>query len=66
MLRLDQAQRTALSDTVHELANIVAGVLVLGQLIGDRPPSLWLILAGVAVWLILMAWGVLLARRQLP
>lgn len=54
----------ALSDTVRELANIASGVVVLGQLIGEQPPSLWLILAGAAIWLLLMVWGVLLIGDQ--
>jgi hypothetical protein len=36
MLRLDRAQRHALSESVREQANVVAGVFVLGQFIGDE------------------------------
>ena len=61
MLRLDRAQRTALSETLRELANVVAGILVLGQFIGEQPLSPWLILVGMAGWVVLSGLGVILA-----
>jgi hypothetical protein len=61
MLRLDQGQRTALSETLRELANLVVGALTLGQFVGAQAPSIWLILAGLALWLILIVWGLMLA-----
>jgi hypothetical protein len=60
MLRLDQPQRTALSEMLRELANVVAGILVLGQFIGEQSFSLWVILAGMAGWLVLGGLGVIL------
>jgi hypothetical protein len=51
MLRFNQSQRTALSDTLRELANVVAGILVLSQFIGEEPPSIRLIFGGVVAWL---------------
>jgi hypothetical protein len=60
MIRLDQRRRTALSETLRELANLVAGALALGQLVGEHPPSIWLILTGIFGWLFLILWGLLL------
>jgi hypothetical protein len=60
MLRLDQAQRTALGDTLRELANLVVGALALGQFVGQEPPSIWLAFVGVFAWLFLVAWGIFL------
>ena len=60
MLRLDQAQRTALGDTLRELANLVVGALALGQFVGQEPPSIWMALAGIFAWWFLVAWGIFL------
>ena len=50
MLRLNQKQRTALGDTLRQLANLVAGGLIVGQFVRPQAPSFWLAVAGVAVW----------------
>jgi hypothetical protein len=60
MLRLNQDQRTALGETLRELANLVIGALALGQFVGEEPPSVWMAFAGTLGWLILVAWGVFL------
>jgi hypothetical protein len=60
MLRLNQTQRVAFSDTLRELANLVAGALALGQFVGEQRPSLWLVLAGMTGWIVLVGWGLLL------
>lgn len=60
MLRLDQAQRTALSETLRELANLVVGALALGQFVAQEPASIWMALAGVFGWLVLVVWGIFL------
>ena len=52
MLRLKSRQRAALRETLRELANLVAAALVLGQFVGQQPPSWSLILAGRATWII--------------
>lgn len=64
MLRLKPRQRAALSETLRELAHLAAGVLVLGQFIGEQPPSLWLILVGGAIWAALVALGLVLSGDQ--
>jgi hypothetical protein len=43
-----------LVETFRELANLVAGALVLSQFIGQQALSLWLVLAGVAMWVLLL------------
>jgi hypothetical protein len=60
MLRLNQAQQTALGDTLRELANLVVGALALGQFVGQEPPSIWMALAGIFAWWFLVAWGIFL------
>jgi hypothetical protein len=60
MLRLNQAQRTALSETLRELANLVVGALALGEFVGEEPPSIWMALAGIFGWVLFVAWGVFL------
>jgi hypothetical protein len=60
MLRLDQAQRTALSETLRELANLVIGALAVGQFVGREPPSIWMAFVGVFAWLLVVAWGIFL------
>ena len=52
-MRLNPPQRLALCDAVLELANLVAGALVLGQFLSDRPLSWWPMTLGVMLWLIL-------------
>ena len=61
MLRLKNGQRAALSETLRELANLVAGALALGQFVGEQSPSLWLIVAGLLGWFVLVSWGLILA-----
>jgi hypothetical protein len=45
---------------VRELANLAAGALVLGQFVGEHPPSWLLILLGAAMWVALVAFGIVL------
>ena len=60
MLRFNPRQRAALSETFRELANLVAAALVIGQVVAEQPPSLWLILMGFGIWVGLVWFGVLL------
>ena len=45
-------------EKLPDLANVIAGVLVFGQFVDDEPVSIWLVAAGLAIWLIL-AWATL-------
>jgi hypothetical protein len=40
MLRLKPRQRAVIVEKLPDLANIVAGVFVIGQFVGDEPASL--------------------------
>ena len=64
MLRLKTGRRAVLVETLRELANLVAGALVLGQLVGQQPSSLWVIFGGVAAWLVLVAVAIQLAGED--
>ena len=55
MLRLKSRQRAALGETLRELANFAAAALVLGQFVGQQPPSWRLILAGVSIWVVMIS-----------
>lgn len=63
MIRFDQRQRAALSQTIRELANLIAAALVVGQVVTERPRS-WLILVGIAVWLAFVGWALLLEGER--
>ena len=60
MLRLKPKQRVALGETFRELANLSAGALALGQFVGQALPSWRLLLAGVAMWILLVSIGLVL------
>lgn len=51
MLRFKPRQRAVIVEKLPDLANIIAGVFVIGQFVGDEPASLWLIAAGLAMWI---------------
>ena len=50
MIRLKSRQRAVIAEKLPDLANLVIGVLVLGQFVGDEPASLSLMMAGAAIW----------------
>ena len=64
MIRFDQQQRAALSETLRELANLAATALVLGQFVTGQPLSWRLILMGAAVWVAFVGYGLVLERRR--
>jgi hypothetical protein len=49
-----------LSETLRELANLVAGAMVLGQFVGDARSSAWPVLAGVVLWFFFVGVAVVL------
>lgn len=61
MLRLKPKRRTVLSETFRELANLAAGAMVLGQFVGQQPLSFGVLLAGVAMWVMLVGLALLYA-----
>ena len=64
MLRLDERQRAALSETLRELANLAAAALVLGQVVTAQPLSWRLMLMGAAVWVAFVWYGLVLEGRR--
>ena len=64
MLRLNARQRAVLVETLRELANLAAGALVLGQFVGQQPLSLGTVLDGIALWVVLVGWAVLLSGED--
>lgn len=64
MLRLRPRRREVLVETLRELANLAAGALVLGWFVSQEPWSLWLFLAGIAAWLVLVGLAVALADEN--
>ena len=64
MLRLKPRQSAALSETVRELANLVAAALVVGQFVTRQAPSWWLILAGIAAWVAFVGFALVLEGER--
>jgi hypothetical protein len=53
MLRLKPRQRAVAVEKLPDLANVILGVLVIGQFVDDAPVSIWLVGAGFAAWVAL-------------
>jgi len=64
MLRLKLRQRAVIVEKLPDLANLVAGVLVLGQFVGEEPASIWLVTAGAAIWAGLAGVTMLIAGEE--
>lgn len=60
MIRFERRQRTALSETLRELANLAAAAFVLGQFVTSQPLSWRLMLMGIAFWIAFVGVGLLL------
>jgi len=63
MLRLTRGQRVMLADKVLDVANVAAGALVFGQLLGDQF-SIALAIAGIGSWIVLAICAVALAGGE--
>ena len=50
-----------LVDKLPNAANLVVGALFVGQFLSDRPFSLTLALSGIAVWVVLMGFALVVA-----
>lgn len=64
MLRLKSRQRAVIVEKLPDLANLVAGVLVLGQFVGEEPASAWRMIMGLALWTGLAAITLLIAGEK--
>ena len=62
MLRWNAGQCRVLVDKLPDAANLVVGALFVGQFLSDRPFSLTLALSGIAVWVVLMGFALVVAR----
>ena len=51
MVKLIDAQRTVITQALPAVAHLAVGALVFGQFLREQPYSLWLAVAGVAIWL---------------
>ena len=60
MIRFERRQRSALSDTLRELANLAAAAFVLSQFVTSQPLSWGLMLMGIVFWIALVGAGLLL------
>ena len=60
MLRFTARQRSALGETVRELANCGFAALVFGQFVGQSTVSGSRILAGIALWLAFVSFALVL------
>ena len=62
MVGLTSEQRRMLIDKLPDAANVALGALGFSQFLGDRPVSLPLVAAGLALWLVLGGSSVMLAK----
>jgi hypothetical protein len=60
MIRFDRRQRSALSATLRELANLAAAAFVLSQFVTSQSLSWGLMLMGIALWVALVGVGLVL------
>lgn len=63
MLELKKEQRARLADTAADAGNIVFGALVVGQALGDRPPSALAMAAGFIIWLAFVVFSTIIAKE---
>jgi hypothetical protein len=54
MVRLGTKRRGVLAETLRELANLIVGAFVVGQYVAPQPPSIALLVSGLAAWLALV------------
>jgi hypothetical protein len=66
MLGLTQGQRILLAEKLCDAANLVAGALLVGQLVGDQPFSVILGLSGLLPWVAILAFAVWLGSDRGP
>ena len=51
-------------EKLPDLANVILGVLVIGQFVDDAPASIWLVGAGFAAWVALAALTLFIAGGE--
>ena len=60
MIRFSSRQRVALGETLRELANFAVAALVFGQFVGQQLLSWRVFIAGVALWLVMVSYALIL------
>jgi hypothetical protein len=65
MLGLDERQRAILADKLADIANLVAGAIVVGFAIGEATSSTWLLAIAIAFWIGAVFGVVLISRDKL-
>jgi hypothetical protein len=66
MLELNREQRGVLANKLADIANISAGALIFGQLVGVGGVSILKMVGGAALWLVLLAGAIVAAGRGEP
>ena len=64
MLRLKPQQRALLVDKVPDVANIIAGALVIGFFFGEPRASWPLLTAGLTIWLVVLGFALAIAEDK--
>jgi predicted branched-subunit amino acid permease len=64
MLRLNRRQRTVMSETLRQLANIVLGGTVIAQVAGSQPRSAWVAGGGIGTWWVLLMVAIVFAGGE--
>ena len=63
MLVLTREQRILLAETIREMANIAAGAMIFGHFLGGQTFSWTAAASGIAVWVVLVAWSIVLVKE---
>ena len=64
MVGLTKEQRRMLMDKLPDAAHLVLGAVTLSQLLGDRPYSGRHFALGIAIWLALLGWALVLGKEN--
>ncbi len=65
MLQWDPDQRAMLADKLPDVANVAAGALVFGQLLGERPFSSVMAAAGAVLWVLVFLYALALRKWRI-
>jgi hypothetical protein len=66
MLRLNRRQRTAVSDSLRQVGNLIMGALALGQFVSGRPIVWTFVIGGIVTWAVFVLLGVTLLSGEEP
>ena len=63
-VRFSKDVRAFVAEGLRDVANLAVGGMVFGQFLGERPFSVLVASAGVAIWMVLMSYAVFLRARK--